>query len=51
MCTVLNEYFLLVFIKEDVDNFPIPQQMFQGTEYEKLIDIIIKMDIVQKWRS
>ena len=47
MCTVLNEYFLLVFIKE-VENVPIPQQMFHGTENDKLVDIIIKKDTVQK---
>ena len=48
MCTVLNDYFLSVFTKEDVENVPIPQQMFQGTENDKLLDIIIKKDMVQK---
>ena len=37
MCTVLNDYFLSVFTKEDVENFPIPQQMFHGTENGKLL--------------
>ena len=31
MCTVLNDYLLSVFTKEDVENVPIPQQMLQGT--------------------
>ena len=42
MCTVLNDYFLLVFTKEDIENVPIPQQMFHGTENGKLLDIVIK---------
>ena len=32
MCTVLNDYFLSVFTKDDVEYVPIPQQMFHGTE-------------------
>ena len=48
MCTVLNHYFLLFFTKEDVENVPIPQQMFHGTENDKLLDIVIKKDMVQK---
>ena len=48
MCTVINDYFLLVFTKEDVENVPIPKQMFQGTENDKLLHIIIKKDVVQK---
>ena len=28
MCTALNDYFLSVLAKEDVENVPIPQQMF-----------------------
>ena len=50
MCSVLkkNDYFLSVFAKEDVDSVPIPQQMFQGTEKDKLLYIIIKQDMVQK---
>ena len=47
MCTILNDYFLSVFTKEDVENVPIPQQMFQGTENDKLLDVI-KKDMVQK---
>ena len=42
MCTVLNDYFLSVFTKEDVGNVPIPQQMFHGTENDQLLDIVIK---------
>ena len=34
MCTFLNDYFLSVITKEDVENVPIPQQKFQGTEYD-----------------
>ena len=48
MCTVLNNYFLSVFTKEDVENVRIPLQMFHGTENDKLLDIIIKNDMVQK---
>ena len=48
MCTVLNDYFLSVFTKEDVENVPIPQQMFQGTENYKQLDIIIRKDRVHK---
>ena len=46
MFTVLNDYFLSVFTKEDVDSVPISQQMFQGTEKDKLLDIV-KQDMVQ----
>ena len=48
MYTVLNDYFLSVFTKEDVENVPIPQQMFHGTEYDKLLEIVIKKDMVPK---
>ena len=41
-------YFLSVFSKEDVENVPIPQQMFHGTENYKLLDIVIKKDMVQQ---
>ena len=51
MCTVLNNYFLSVSTKEDIENIPIPQQMFHGTENDKLLDIIIKKDMVQKIRE
>ena len=44
--TVVHD--LLVFTKEDVENVPIPQQMCHGTENDKLLDIIIKKDMVQK---
>ena len=47
MCTVLTDYFLSVFTKQDVENVPIPQQMFHGTENDKLLDIVIKKDMVQ----
>ena len=47
MCTVLNDYFLSVFTKEDVENVPIAQQMFHGTENDQLLDIVIKKDMVQ----
>ena len=47
MCTVLNDYFHLVFTKEDVENVPIPQQMFHGTENDQLLDIVIKKDILR----
>ena len=46
MSIVLNDYFLSIFTKEDVENVPIPQPMFQGTENDKLLDIIIKKDVV-----
>ena len=46
MCTVLNYYFLSVFTKI-VENVPIPQQMFHGTENDKLLHIVIKKDMVQ----
>ena len=48
MSTVLNDYFLSVFTKEDVENVPIPQQMFHGTENDQLLDIVIKKDVVQQ---
>ena len=47
MCTVPNNYFLSVFPKEDVENVLIPQQMFHGTENDKLLDIVIKKYMVQ----
>ena len=46
MCTVLNDYFPSVFTKEDVDNVPIRQLMYQELENDKLLDIIIKNDMV-----
>ena len=48
MCTVLNDCVLAVFTKEDVENVPISQQMFHETENDKLLDIVIKKDMVQK---
>ena len=51
MCTVLNDYFLLVFTKEDVESVPIPQQMFHGTENDKLLHIIIKRIWCKKIRG
>ena len=48
MCIVLNDYFLSVFTKEDVENVSIPQQMFHGTENDQLLDIVIKNDMVQQ---
>ena len=48
MCTVLNDYFLSVFTEEDVENVPIPQQMFHGAENDQLLDIVIKKDMVQQ---
>ena len=48
MCTVLNDYFLLDFTKEVVENVPIPQQMFHGTENDQLLNIVIKKDMVQQ---
>ena len=48
MCTVLNDHFLSVFTKEDVENVPIPQQMFHGTENDQLLDIVNKKDMVQQ---
>ena len=50
-CTVLNDYFLSVFTKEDVENVPIPQDMFHGTENDKLLHIVIKNGIVPKIRG
>ena len=47
MCTVLNDYFLSVFTKEDVENVFIPQQMIHGTENDKLLDIVNKKNMVQ----
>ena len=51
MWTVLNDYFLSVFTKEDVENVLIPLQMFHGTENDKLLDIVIKKDMVHKKNS
>ena len=48
ICTILSDYFLSVFTKEDVENVPISQQMFHGTENDKLLDIVFKKDIVGK---
>ena len=47
MCTVLNYYFLSVFTKKDVENVSIQQQMFHGKQNYKLLDIIIKKNMVQ----
>ena len=38
ICTVLNDYFPSLFTKEDAENVPIPQQMFQETENDKILD-------------
>ena len=48
MCTVLNDYFLSVFTKEDVENVPIPQRIFHGIENDQLFDIVITKDMVQQ---
>ena len=48
ICTVLKDYFLSIFTKEDVENVPISQQMFHGTENDQLLDIVIKKDMVQQ---
>ena len=45
---ILIVYFISVFTKEDVNSVQIPQQMFQGRENGKLLNIIITKDIVQK---
>ena len=50
MCIFQNN-FLSVITKEDVDDVPIPQQMFQGTENYKIVDIIIKKEMMQKIRG
>ena len=38
----------VIFTKEDVENVPVPQQMFHGTENDQLLDIVIKKDMVQQ---
>ena len=48
MYTVLNGYFPSVFTKEDGEYVPIPQQIFHGTENDKLLDIVFKKDMVEK---
>ena len=47
MCTVLNDYFLSIFTKDD-ENVLIALQMFHGTENDQLLDIVIKKDMMQK---
>ena len=48
MSRLLNEYFLSVFTKENVDNIPQATPAFKGREDEKLKDILISREIILK---
>ena len=48
MSKLLNDYFLLVFTRENQDTIPVREEVFQGEDNEKLRDVIITRQVVQK---
>ena len=48
MSKIMNEYFLTVFTQETVQDVPEAEQVFNGEENDKLVDIIITKDIVEQ---
>ncbi len=48
MSNLLNDYFLSVFMKENQDTIPAEEEVFQGEDNEKLRDISITRQVVQK---
>ncbi len=48
MSTLLNDYFLSVFTTENQDIIPTGEEVFQGEDNEKLRDVIITRQVVQK---
>ena len=48
MCKLLNDYFLSVFTRENQDTIPVREEVFQGEDNEKLRDVIITRQVVQK---
>ncbi len=47
MSKLLNDYFLSVFTRENQDTIPVGE-VFQGEDNEKLRDVIITRQVVQK---
>ncbi len=48
MSNFLNEYFSSVFTRENQDTIPVGEEVFQGEDNEKLRDVIITRQVVQK---
>ncbi|WP_435350965.1 hypothetical protein, partial [Klebsiella pneumoniae] len=48
MSNLLNDYFLSVFTRENQDTIPAGEEVFQGEDNEKLRDVIITRQVVQK---
>ncbi len=48
MSNLLNDYFLSVLTKKNQDTIPAGEEVFQGEDNEKLRDIIITRQVVQK---
>ncbi len=48
MSNFLNDYFSSVFTRENQDTIPAGEEVFQGEDDEKLRDIIITRQVVQK---
>jgi hypothetical protein len=47
MANILNDTFSAVFTKEDIENIPTPDNMFQGTDENRLTDIKISAEDVE----
>ncbi len=48
MSKLLNDYFLSVFNRENQDTIPLGKEVFRGEENDKLRDVIITRQVVQK---
>ena len=48
MTKVFSEFFKSVFTREDIANIPEPEQIYRGSEEDKIIDINITVERVQK---
>ncbi len=48
MSNLLNDYFLSVFTRENQDTIPAGEEVFHGEDNEKLRDVIITRQVVQK---
>ncbi len=48
MSNLLNYYFLSVFTRENLDTIPAGEEVFQAEDDEKLWDVIITRQVVQK---